>query len=383
MDPSTQPDQVPPADRGPTKIAFINQKGGVGKTTLTANCGAYWGRAGRRVLMLDLDPQAHLSLHLGAEPQPERNLYQVLRGSISMADARVRLDDGHVDVISSHIDLSAAEWEFGQEVGREVILRELLANFLAQEPYDMVLVDCPPSLGFLSLNALAAVDEVVIPVQAEFFALQGMAQLLHVLEMVQARLHTGLRWQAIVPTLVDARTNLAREVIAELDKHFAGIVTRSWISKRIKVAEAPSFGESVFQYAPDSPAAIEFATLARELEERLGIAAPGAAPRAEEPAQPVESDPEAAPRPPEHDHAPGEADRFDESGQLDETDRLREDEVAGDAAVPPEPAAHPDPADAKPTNSESGSYTRHVVQPQEVSSEGAGFGEDRTREDPR
>ncbi|MEM7167852.1 MAG: ParA family protein [Planctomycetota bacterium] len=255
------------------KIAFINQKGGVGKTTLTANCGAYWGHAGRRVLILDLDPQAHLTLHLGgAAAGEERNLYRVLRGDYSLQDAIIELPDEKVDVIASHIDLSAAEWEFGQEVGREVILREGLKTLLESRPYDLVLMDCPPSLGFLSLNALAAVEEVVIPVQAEFFALQGMSQLLRVLSMVRSRLHPDLQWRAIVPTLVDARTNLGREVIADLERHFPEEVTKHWISKRVKVAEAPGFEQSIFAYAPDSPAAKEFQQLCQELERILEIA---------------------------------------------------------------------------------------------------------------
>ncbi|MGE3163624.1 MAG: ParA family protein [Planctomycetota bacterium] len=267
----------------PRRVAFINQKGGVGKTTLTTNCGAFWARQGYRVLMLDLDPQAHLSLHLGVA-EAEANLYRVLRGDLSFGDATLHLEAEYLDIVPSHIDLSAAEWEFGQEVGREVILRELLATFLAERQYDLVLMDCAPSLGFLSLNALAAADDVVIPVQAEFFALQGMAQLLRVLKMVQGRLHPGLNWRAIVPTLVDARTNLGREVIGELEKHFPGSVTRTWLSKRVKVAEAPSFGQSIFAYAPDTPAALEFETLARELAQRLGIGPPSLPPPSRSPA---------------------------------------------------------------------------------------------------
>ncbi|MFQ5655835.1 MAG: ParA family protein [Planctomycetota bacterium] len=253
-------------------IAFLNQKGGVGKTTLVANCGAFWGRTGRRVLLLDLDPQAHLTIHLSPEGErEEKNLYRVLRGELSLEEVRLSLPEEGVDLIPSHIDLASAEWELGQEVGREVILRDHLGALLAERPYDLVLMDCPPSLGILSLNALAAVMQVVIPVQAEFLALQGMAQLLRVVELVRARLHSDLEWRAIVPTLVDGRTNLGREVISELEEHFPGKVTRSWLMKRVKVAEAPSFGQSIFSYAPNSEGAGEFRELARELEERLQI----------------------------------------------------------------------------------------------------------------
>lgn len=292
-----------PSETKPRRVAFINQKGGVGKTTLTTNCGACWARQGYRVLMLDLDPQGHLSLHLGVS-EAEANLYRVLRGDINFRDAVVHLESEYLDIVPANIDLSAAEWEFGQEVGREVILRELLDTFLAERSYDLVLMDCAPSLGFLSLNALASADDVVIPVQAEFFALQGMAQLLRVLNMVRGRLHPGLSWRAIVPTLVDARTNLGREVIGELEKHFPGSVTRTWLSKRVKVAEAPSFGQSIFAYAPDTPAAQEFETLARELAQRLELPAPTLAPPAPRPAassddslDPAAARPESKPAP--------------------------------------------------------------------------------------
>lgn len=271
------------------RVAFINQKGGVGKTTLVANCGAYWARAGYRVLVIDLDPQAHLTLHLGtAGEQEDSNLYRVLRGDVSILDAVVTVEDEKLDVLPSHIDLSAAEWEFGQEVGRETLLRDQLRFLESKRDYDIILIDCPPSLGFLSLNALAAVDDVVIPVQAEFFALQGMAQLLKVVELIRDRLHPVLKMRAIVPTLVDLRTNLGREVIADLERHFAGLVTRSVLSKRVKVAEAPSFGQSIFMYAANSEGAEEFAELARELQGRLGLAAP--------PRSSIESPPEAARR---------------------------------------------------------------------------------------
>ncbi len=255
-------------------IAFINQKGGVGKTTLVANAGAYWGREGRRVLLIDLDPQAHLSLHFGLGGESDRetsNLYRVLRGDARFGDAVVRVPEERVDLVPSHIDLSAAEWELGQEVGREVILRDLLQAFLRDHLYDLVLIDCPPSLGLLSLNALAAVDEVVVPVQAEFFALQGMAQLMRVVELVRSRLHPGLRWRVVIPTLVDTRTNLGREVIAELERHVPGKVTDCWLTKRVKVAEAPSFGQSIFGYAPDSTAANQFRDLCVELARRLEL----------------------------------------------------------------------------------------------------------------
>ncbi len=249
-------------------LALINQKGGVGKTTLAANCGAYWGRAGRRVLAIDLDPQAHLSLHYGIAVE-DRTLYQVLRGELAFAEVLVPVAAEGVDLVPSSLNLSGAEIELGQELGREMLLRDALTRFLGERPYDVVIIDCPPSLGLLSLNGLTAADDVVIPVQAEFFALQGIAQLISVMEKVQKRLHAGLRWRIIVPTMVDSRTILGREVVADLRAHFPGRVADTCIPKRVKVAEAPSRGQSIFGYAPHSDAASDFEALARELERRL------------------------------------------------------------------------------------------------------------------
>ena len=261
-------------------IAFINQKGGVGKTTLVANAGAWWGRKGHRVLLIDLDPQAHLTLHfhtgIDEEKRDEHNIYRILRGECSFAESVQALPEESLDLIPSHIDLSAAEWELGQEVGREVILRDKLVAFLEENTYDVVLIDCPPSLGLLSLNALAAVDEVVVPVQAEFFALLGMAQLMRVIDLVRSRLHPTLQWRVVVPTLVDLRTNLGRDVIGELEGHVPGMVTENWLTKRVKVAEAPSHGMSIFAYAGDTPAAEEFRKVCDEIATRIELATPSA-----------------------------------------------------------------------------------------------------------
>ncbi|MCI0652492.1 MAG: AAA family ATPase [Planctomycetes bacterium] len=255
------------------KIAVINQKGGVGKTTLTANLSAYWARQGRRVLAIDLDPQAHLSLHFGIrQDETGGNLYRVLRGEMSLADARIAISDDGLDLIPASIDLSGADLELGQELGRELLLRDCVDRLLAVEPYDVVMIDCPPSLGLLSLNALVAASEVIVPVQTEFFALQGIAQLLEVLERVKRHLHPGLSWRVFVPTMVDRRTIFGREVMDDLREHFPGKVTEAWIPKRVKIAEAPSFGRSIFGYAPTSEEARDFEHLAVEVERRLEFA---------------------------------------------------------------------------------------------------------------
>lgn len=251
-------------------LALINQKGGVGKTTLAANLSAYWGRAGRRVLAIDLDPQAHLSLHFGVVAD-DRTLYPALRGDVALDEVVLPIAAEGIDLIPSSIHLSAAEIELGQELGREMMLRDALRGFVDRRAYDLVVIDCPPSLGLLSLNGLTAADDVVIPVQAEFFALQGMAQLIGVMEKVQKRLHPLLRWRLIVPTMVDARTILGREVVSDLRENFPGLVADACIPKRIKLAEAPSRGQSIFGYAPQTEAAADFEALAREVEARLGL----------------------------------------------------------------------------------------------------------------
>lgn len=263
-------------NRSNVRIAFINQKGGVGKTTLTLNCAVGWARLGFRVLMVDLDPQAHLTLSLGdslTEGSLERiehnTIESALRREKPLTECIFEVAGEGVSLVPSHIDLSGAEGELSQELGRELLLRDALETL--GDRFDLVLLDCPPSLGLLSLNALAAADEVVVPVQAEYLALQGMAQLMKVITLVQQRLHPGLQWNAVVPTMVDPRTRLSREVVEELRRHFPDQVTRTLIPSRVKVAEAPSFGVSIFGHDPNGPAAGEIEDLCQELVERLSL----------------------------------------------------------------------------------------------------------------
>jgi len=266
-------------DRSDVRIAFINQKGGVGKTTLTLNCAVGWARLGFRVLMVDLDPQAHLTLSL-ADSLTDASLERIRNSTIESALRREKpltecifeVPAEAVSLVPSHIDLSGAEGELSQELGRELLLRDALDTL--DDSFDLVLLDCPPSLGLLSINALAAADEVVVPVQAEYLALQGMAQLMKVITLVQQRLHTGLKWNAVVPTMVDPRTRLSREVVEELRRHFPDQLTRTQIPSRVKVAEAPSFGLSIFGHDPKGPAAGEIEDLCQELIERLSLSVP-------------------------------------------------------------------------------------------------------------
>ncbi|MFZ5830673.1 MAG: ParA family protein [Planctomycetota bacterium] len=254
-------------------IAVMNQKGGVGKTTTAVNLSAALARLGSRVCLLDLDPQAHASLHLGLDPQPGKpSIYEVLCGKAGLADVRVQLDE-NLFVVGSSLDLAAAEIELAAETGREMILREKLRD---DEQFDYLLVDCPPSLGILTVNALAAVEEVFIPLQPHFLALHGLSKLLETIERVQARLNDRLHLSGVALCMYDAGTRLAVEVGNDVEAFFQSAERRSpaWagarvlrtrIRRNIRLAEAPSFGQSIFAYAPTSNGAEDYLALAAEI----------------------------------------------------------------------------------------------------------------------
>lgn len=255
-------------------IAVINQKGGVGKTTTTVNLAAALARAGKRVCVIDLDPQAHASTHLGAEPDGTLpSLYDVLVSNKPLADVRREVGP-NLSLIPSDINLAAAEVELAGIVGREVILREAMAT--DSQEFDFVLMDCGPSLGVLTLNALAAADEVFIPLQPHFLALHGLSKLLETTALVARRINPKLVVSGVVVCLYDAATKLAQEVVTDL----TGFLDKSrganvpWancqvfgtkIRRNIKLAECPSFGKSVFDYAPKSSGAADYLALANEV----------------------------------------------------------------------------------------------------------------------
>lgn len=252
------------------RIAIINQKGGVGKTTTTTNLGAALARRQKSVLVVDIDPQANLSIHLDVDlGNLEHSTYTLLIGDSAPEQAIQSTTTTGLTVLPTNIDLSGAELELVNSIGRETILRDkLAAHFQKHGEPDFVLFDCPPSLGLLSINALAAADEVFIPVQTEFFALQGMTKLLQVVELVRGRINTALRVTAIIPCLVDMRTNLAVEVLAELRAVFPHQVLATKIRQNVRLAEAPSHGKTIFEYAPDSTGARDYDDLAAEI---LGV----------------------------------------------------------------------------------------------------------------
>jgi chromosome partitioning protein len=254
-------------------IAVLNQKGGVGKTTTAVNLAAALSEQGCRVCLLDLDPQAHASLHLGLTVVGNQaNVYDILCGDASIADARCWVSDS-LAVVPANLDLAAAEMELAGEVGREVILRDKLD--LDTEQFDFLVLDCPPSLGVLTLNALTAVHEVLLPLQPHFLALHGLSKLLKTIEIVAKRLNPDLRLSGIVLCMYESATRLAAEVTRDVDE-FLSMQSQSsgaWagakffntrIRRNIRLAEAPSFGQSIFQYAPTSNGAEDYRELARE-----------------------------------------------------------------------------------------------------------------------
>jgi chromosome partitioning protein len=257
------------------RIAVLNQKGGVGKTTSTVNLAAALALAGHKTLVLDLDPQAHATLHLGLMPgRSGPSLYEVLTEGMPLANVR-RSVAPNLSVGGSHIDLAGAELELLGTVGREVILRDQLAA--DPEPFDFVLMDCPPSLSVLTLNALCAANEVLIPLQAHFLALHGLSKLLETVNLVSKRVNRELKVGGIVLCLYDAGTRHGGEVIEDLEKFFESRRTADapWadakvfqtrIRRNIRLAECPSFGQSIFQYAPTSRGAEDYASLAAEVQ---------------------------------------------------------------------------------------------------------------------
>lgn len=278
------------------RIAVINQKGGVGKTTTVANLGVALSRLGQRVLLVDLDPQAHLSLHLGVEPtEVNLTIYQVLTELLPIDQARLTVTD-NLHLVPSHIDLAAAEMELASVVGRELILRDQLAQ--QQGQYDVLLMDCPPSLGLLTINALAAADEVFIPLQPHFLALQGLSKLLQTVSLVRARLNPDLRIGGILLCMYESNTRLAGEVVDNIrqfletgrDKALPwsrAVFFKTRIRRNIKLAEAPSHGQSIFAYDKRSAGASDYVSLAREV-----IGSAEQEPQAEAP--PAETDQEVA-----------------------------------------------------------------------------------------
>jgi len=249
-------------------IAVINQKGGVGKTTTAANLGAALAEQGRRVVLVDLDAQGNLTTHLGLEaPCGSPSIYTVLLGETAFADALQETSTPRLSVVPSNIDLSGAELELASALGRETLLLDAIQAWRGDgaDPADYVLFDCPPSLGLLSINGLAVAREVQLVVQTEFLALQGMGKLVDVVQLVRKRMNPDLVISGIVPCMYDSRLRLAREVLAEIRRYFPGEVFKTAIRANVKLAEAPSFGQHILEYAPSSNGSLDYRKLAYEV----------------------------------------------------------------------------------------------------------------------
>jgi len=262
----TVPEPQPLKSHGPARVvALCNQKGGVGKTTSTINLGAALTEYGRRVLLLDFDPQGALSVGLGVQPhQLDRTIYDVLmESSVTLDDVLLKTNVPGMDLVPSNIDLSAAEVQLVNEVAREQTLARALTPALPD--YDLVLIDCQPSLGLLTVNALTAADEVVIPLECEFFSLRGVALLIDTIEKVRERLNPRLHIAGILATMYDARTVHGREVFARVVEAFGDTVFDTVITRTVRFPETTVAGEPITTWAPSSSGALQYRALAKEV----------------------------------------------------------------------------------------------------------------------
>lgn len=248
-------------------ICISNHKGGVGKTCSTCNIGAGLSRKGKRVLLIDLDPQSNLSLSLDVK-DVEQGIYQILTGSASPSQAIYTITE-NLDIIPATLDLAGAEIEFSSEAGREVILKESISNLLGK--YDYVFIDCAPSLGLLTTNALTASQEILIPLQAQYLSLQGITKLTSVIDKVQRRLNPSLKIGGVFLTQFDTRKVLNRDIAEAVERYFQDIIFKTKIRDNVALAEAPSSGKDIFRYSAKSNGASDYDALCEELLKRHEI----------------------------------------------------------------------------------------------------------------
>ena len=245
-------------------VALVNQKGGVGKSTTAVNLSAGLARLGKRVLLIDLDPQAHATLAMGLQPrQLTSSVYSLLSGA-QRAREVIRPAGENLWIIPSTIDLAGGEAELASKPNPHFILRDAMKE-LGENDFDFAIVDSPPQLGFLNVNSLAWVREVFIPVQCEFYALHGLALLMNTIDRIRSQFNPALQVSAVIPCQVNPRRALTRDVLAELEKHFPGRVLKSRIRVNVRLAEAPGHGKTIFDYAPESNGAIDYSALAAEV----------------------------------------------------------------------------------------------------------------------
>lgn len=242
-------------------ICLSNHKGGVAKTCSVVNIGAGLSMLGKKCLLIDLDPQANLSFSLGVKT-PTHSIYGALKGDYNLSSAITHIID-NLDIVPSTVDLTAAEIELSSEAGREVILKELIEPI--KKDYDYIILDCPPSLGLLTINALTASETVFIPLQAEYLALQGLAKLTEVIDKIKKRLNKNLSVGGVLITQYDHRKVLNRDVVSSIEGHFSDILFKTKIRDNVALAEAPSTGLDIFRYNPKSNGAADYLDLCKEI----------------------------------------------------------------------------------------------------------------------